>query len=94
MNIRTTKQFDKHYKNLRKNEQKRVDKSLILFLTDQYHPLLKNHSLHGKWADNYSINAGGDIRIIFMKQGKEIIILLTIGSHSQLEVTHNCINSF
>lgn len=84
MIIRTHRTFDKQYKKLRKNEKERVKKAVALFLESPSHPLLHNHELKGKQKAIHSINAGGDLRILFHKKGNEYVILITVGSHSQL----------
>lgn len=85
MIIKTTKIFDKQYKKrLRKNEQERVNEALKIFMNDKFDTILNNHALHGKYKGKRSMNAGGDIRIIFEEKGGIIIILLAIGTHAQL----------
>ncbi len=46
--------------------------------------ILKTHKLSGRLKDLWSFSLSGDIRVIFDKIVKEIIILVDIGSHSEL----------
>jgi addiction module RelE/StbE family toxin len=48
------------------------------------HPILKTHKLSGKLKDLWSFNVTGDVRVVFDKSQKNVIILVDIGSHSEL----------
>lgn len=54
-----------------------------IFLKDAYHPLLRNHPLHGEWAGHRSINVTGDYRAIFHIKG-DVNIFVRIGTHGEL----------
>lgn len=84
MKIITTKKFDKQ---LHKQPQKVIrefKKRILVFLEDINHPTLKTHKLSGKLKDLWSFNINSDIRVIFDKSNKDVIILVSIGSHSEL----------
>lgn len=78
------KKFKKQYKNLRKNEQKRVKERLEVFVKNPFESILNNHPLRGKYLNYYSINIGGDLRAIYRVDDKNIVTFTKIGTHSQL----------
>lgn len=63
--------------------QKRLEQRIGLFLTDPFHPILRNHLLQGTFDGYRSINITGDIRAVF-KQGERTILFVDIGTHSEL----------
>lgn len=79
------KNFTKQYKKLGSTQQTRVNEAISLFTQNPFHLKLRNHSLKGKYQGYNSIDAAPDLRIIFkQEQNYVIIILLKVGSHSQL----------
>ncbi len=76
--------FEKRYKRLRKNEQKRVQERIVLFRENPFHPILESHSLQGKYAGYRSINVGGDLRTLFKRVGADEYRFVKIGTHSDL----------
>ncbi|MBI2330404.1 type II toxin-antitoxin system mRNA interferase toxin, RelE/StbE family [Candidatus Daviesbacteria bacterium] len=56
---------------------------LELFIINQFHPQLNNHSLTGKYKGNRSINITGDWRAIYSEE-KDSVIFELLGTHSQL----------
>ena len=77
------KQFEKSYARQKENIRLAFKKRLSLFIDNPHHPSLKNHGLHGEWADYASINITGDIRAIY-KIDDEVAIFVAIGSHGEL----------
>ena len=59
------KNFEKSYSKQSALIKKAFIERRNLFLIDQQHPLLNNHTLHGKWIGYRSINITGDIRVVF-----------------------------
>lgn len=85
MRISRTKSFKKSYQKLTKKIQTKVDFALLLFQKDTFNPKLNNHQLKGKYNGCRSINATGDLRIIFQEKDNYIeILLIEVGTHSQL----------
>ena len=84
MKIVTNKKFDKGVKKQPIKIQKELKKRLYLFFEDMNHPILKTHKLSGKLKDLWSFNVSGDVRVVFDKSQKNVIILVDIGSHSEL----------
>ena len=76
--------FKKDYKKLKKGEQNRFDNRLKIFLENHFHPILKNHPLHGKYYGCHSINIGGDLRAIFEMPEKDVVYFMALDTHSKL----------
>ena len=77
------KNFTKKYKRLSTKQKTKFEERLILFESDEFHPVLNNHALAGKYKGYRSINIAGDLRAVFMRAKKEIIFV-AIDSHSNL----------
>lgn len=83
MSIRLHKSFIKNYRSLSNSQRNRFKERRDIFLEDEFNPVLNNHSLGGKYQGYRSINITGDIRVIYKKE-REIVIFVTIASHSEL----------
>ncbi|MBP6881362.1 MAG: type II toxin-antitoxin system mRNA interferase toxin, RelE/StbE family [Candidatus Pacebacteria bacterium] len=79
-----TKDFEKQFLRIDKTIQSKFKERLDLFLLDQTHPVLRVHSLKGKYVGYMSMNVNGDIRALYKEEGEQIVIFAFIGSHSQL----------
>jgi addiction module RelE/StbE family toxin len=84
MRITKGKQFEKQYEKLPAKTQKQFIVRLKLFLDNKDHPLLHVHSLTGKYQGLYSFNVTADMRVIYDDSYDDTIILVYIGSHSEL----------
>ena len=84
MQIAKAKKFEKQYKKLTPKIQKQFADRLILFLDDKDHPLLNVHSLKGQYIGLWSFNVSADVRVIFDDSYDDVLILVAIGSHSEL----------
>ncbi|MBU4030684.1 type II toxin-antitoxin system mRNA interferase toxin, RelE/StbE family [Patescibacteria group bacterium] len=84
MKICFHKNFEKQYKKLTKKEQNKVQEKLSLFLKDAFNPILKNHSLKGKYLDYRSINITGDLRAIYKYLDPDECIFVILGNHNNL----------
>lgn len=84
MEIKYSKRFLKQLKKSPKKIQKTFIQRQDLFVQDTSHPILRNHSLSGRFKNFYSINITGDWRALYEKDGDEIVIFGLIGTHSQL----------
>lgn len=76
--------FHKRYEKLRHGEQKSVDKRILLFEENPFHPLLDNHALHGAWQEYKSINITGNFRAVFEKINQDTIHFVALGTHAEL----------
>lgn len=84
MKILFHKNFEKQYKKLTKKEQNNIREKLDLFLGDAFNPILKNHSLKGKYLDYRSINITGDLRAIYKYLNSDECIFVVLGNHNNL----------
>jgi addiction module RelE/StbE family toxin len=78
------KLFLKEVSRLSSSQKVKLKQRLELLLSDPHHPILRNHALEGKYKSYRSINIGGDLRLIFKKISVDEILIVTIGTHSQL----------
>lgn len=76
--------FKKQYRRLIESEKRKCDKRLIIFEKNQFHPLLNNHKLHGKFKNCRSININSNLRAIYELINDEIVRFIYIGTHSEL----------
>lgn len=83
MKIKLHRSFEKQYQKLRESEKKKFKKRRDLFLQDEFHPILNNHPLKGKYQGFRSINVTGDLRAVF-KRESDTAIFVAIDSHSNL----------
>ena len=84
MIIQFHKQAEKELKKMNVKNKKFVLDALKLFLENPYHPKLNNHELKGKEKIYRSINATGDLRIIYSIYKGGVVIVKKIGTHSKL----------
>ena len=84
MKIIFHKNFEKQYVKLSKSLKTKVKARIVIFQGEQYNIILNNHALHGKFTGYRSLNATGDIRIIYKMVDNNSVIFTDIGSHSKL----------
>jgi len=84
MEINTHKHYEKMWVKLGRNQQLQVLNALKLFMSDQNNPKLRIHQLKGNYYPQYSLSAGGDLRIHFLKLNETSIVLMLVGTHAQL----------
>ncbi len=84
MKLRFHKHFERKYKKLRKGEQKRVKERLILFLQDEFNPVLNNHPLQGRYKGYRSINITGDLRAIYKRAPNDVRVFIAVATHPHL----------
>ena len=84
MTIQFHRNFEKQYRKLRSNQQKKVQERLSLFLRNQFDPILNNHPLRGKYQDYRSVNVGGDLRAIYKMVSDMESIFVAVGTHNKL----------
>lgn len=83
MTIRLHKNFKKQFNKLTESQKRKFRERRDIFLQDEFHPVLNNHALKGKYQGYRSINVSGDIRVIYIKNSEDILFV-AIGSHSSL----------
>ncbi len=79
-----SKKFKKHFKKLKKTIQLAFEERVKLFVVDKFHPLLNNPKLHPPYEDCRSFDVTGDIRTVFKEIDITTVLLIDIGSHSEL----------
>ena len=79
-----TKKFEKQYAKLPPAKQNAVYSALDLYLDKPGEPKLRRHALAGKYAGQLSISAGGDLRIHLIENDDVIVVVICVGTHSQL----------
>ncbi|MDO8625911.1 MAG: type II toxin-antitoxin system mRNA interferase toxin, RelE/StbE family [Candidatus Magasanikbacteria bacterium] len=85
MRIEYSRRFLKEYDKAPSGIQAAFKKRVRLFLTEKFHPLLRNHPLTGQYRGCRSINVTGDWRAIFEEHsGRAMVYFRMIGTHSQL----------
>jgi addiction module RelE/StbE family toxin len=83
MTIKYSKGFLKHVKKLSPELRQQLQDRLVLFDENPLHPTLRNHALKGKYKDYRSISVTGDVRVLYLQSGDEVIFD-AVGTHSQL----------
>ena len=85
-----TRAFERSYKKFAKGNsvlEENIAATLRLMEIDVFTPILKSHKLSGKLHGLYTCSCGYDCRIIFsieIKAGKELILLIDIGTHDDV----------
>ncbi|HMO79060.1 MAG TPA: type II toxin-antitoxin system mRNA interferase toxin, RelE/StbE family [Candidatus Paceibacterota bacterium] len=83
MQIRFHRKFKKALQKQSPKIQKKFFEKMEIFVNDQFHYSLNNHALTGQFSGWRSFDVTGDIRVHYGEIG-EVIVLMNIGSHSQL----------
>lgn len=84
IDILATKNYDKSFKKKDKFVQNKAIERIKLFRRDPFNALLNNHALTGEHKNERSFNVTGDYRIIFYHADGNTVILLDIGTHTEL----------
>ena len=82
--IRLTKRFKKHFKNLNAQEKKQLQNKLRLLAENPMHPSLRTKHIQGT-KDLFECSVNMDSRIIWYDEGDKLIILLDVGHHDILD---------
>jgi mRNA interferase YafQ len=84
MRIVAHREFKKQFKKLRLGEKRRFYERRDLFLENEFHPLFENHPLQGRYKGYRSIHIGGDLSVVYGRIGRDTVIFMKIGTHSEL----------
>ncbi len=84
MQVQTHRRYDTMWAKLDRNQQLQVMAALKLFMTNQNKKQLRIHQLKGKYYPQYSISAADDLRVHFLILKKNKVVLMMVGTHSQL----------
>lgn len=84
MRTDTHRGFEKAWKKLSHAQRSKAMSAIRQFASNPNDPHLRLHQLKGKYHPQYSISAGGDLRIHFLQLDNNTIVLMLIGTHAQL----------
>lgn len=84
MNIIPRPRFVTRYRKMNPQLREKLWERVDLLLMNPFHPLLNNHGLKGDLKGSRSINITGDWRLLYNQPNPETIILIAVGSHSEL----------
>ena len=84
--MRTTfsHEFQKYVRRIPEKEHEWLNERLALFRTTPFHPLLRNHRLHGPLEGLRSISITGDMRALYYLIDPDHAHFVAAGTHSQL----------
>ena len=80
--IRYTSKFERNFKNLPRNVQKKSFKIEQIFRQDPFHPSLKTHRLKGPMREFYSFSIDYHYRIVFAFEDSNEVTFVDCGDHS------------
>ena len=84
--FRSTRKFDKQFKQLDSKSSKQAAKAIELFISDPSHPSLRFKKIQGT-NNFYEISVNMSIRIVVevtTKENDQIIIFYIIGTHDEV----------
>jgi len=84
MRIFYSRKFDKQYRKQNQKIKVMFETRMGIFIRNPNDTRLSIHKLSGKLEGLWSLNVNGDIRVIFDKSQENAVILVAIGSHSEL----------
>lgn len=84
MQLQFSKDFKKQLKNLNQKQSDKTYQALRNLLVNKNLKSLRYHALRGEWSGCYSISAGGDLRIHICYLDDATILVIAVGTHSQL----------
>jgi addiction module RelE/StbE family toxin len=84
MRFTRSKRFIKQYQKLPAKIRVRADEKLILFVRNQFDPVLENHAPSGQYKNSRSISITGNFRLIYELTTPYSIRFLEIGTHHEL----------
>ena len=73
--------FVRKFNKLEKDLQDEALEKINLFKDKNNHKILKIHKLHGRLQDRHSLYVNYKTRIIFVWEGEQKVVFLTIGDH-------------
>ena len=77
--------FVRRYKKLPKSLQEDVLEKIALLKDTRNHERLKVHKLHGRLAKTFAFSINYELRIIFMYEKSDSVVLLNFGGHDIYE---------
>jgi addiction module RelE/StbE family toxin len=83
MDISYSKAFIKQAKKLSPGVRNKLLERVTVFSKNPLDPILRNHTLKGKYKGYRSIDITGDVRALYLQRSTEAIFD-AVGTHSQL----------
>lgn len=84
MKFVTYRKFEKSFSKAPQRIKAKFYPKMEIFLTNEFDPRLRNHALVGKYKGLNSIDITGDWRLLYEKINSSTVMLIDIGTHSQL----------
>lgn len=84
MRIEFHKKYIKQWSKLTLGQQLRVERATKLFIKNRSSSQLRFHQLKGDYYPQYSISAGGDLRVHLIIIDANLALFLSVGTHAQL----------
>ncbi len=84
MKVIKYKLFEKSFKKTPTEIKLKFNERIKIFYQNTTDMVLDNHALHGKYAGCRSMKITGDWRVIYKELHNDTVILINIGTHSQL----------
>ena len=82
MQIVYSLEFERRYKRLPLEIQKKAEEKEIVFRKDPFDPRLKTHKLHGQLGEFWAFSIDHAYRIIFTFAERENVRFYAVGDHS------------
>ena len=79
--IEYANKFIRRFKKLPKDIQEKYAKKEDILRDDPFSVLLRTHKLHGHLKQCWAFSVDQQYRVLFIFQGKSIVMMLTIGDH-------------
>jgi addiction module RelE/StbE family toxin len=88
MKIKYHKNFEKRFKKLSAPLKDKTITSIGRFAENPFDERLKNHALKGRLSGKRAFSVAGNVRVIFEEfDGYVLVVMLDVGSHSQVYVS-------
>jgi len=84
MKVIKYKLFEKSFKKTPPEIKLKFNERIKIFYQNTTDTVLDNHALHGKYTECRSMKITGDWRVIYKELHNDTVILINIGTHSQL----------
>lgn len=84
MSIAFHRAFEKRYQKAPAHMRRQFAERLRLFVADPFHPLLRSHPLAGARQGQWTTNAGGDWRAVYVWRKRDAVVFLDLDTHSDL----------
>lgn len=84
MQIEFHRHYIKQWSKLTDGQRQRVEKAVRLFMQNPQAAQLRLHQLKGTYYPEYSLSAGGDLRVHILFVSGHRALFVAVGTHAQL----------